>query len=88
MTSGAHAEAHGGQLPAIAVGGGLAGAIFALELARNGRSVVVLERTHGPHHKVCGEFLSEEAQAILRRFGIDARACGAAPVSRLRLARG
>src|ERR1700687_1880944 len=34
-----------GALPAIAIGGGLAGAAFALELARNGRRVVVLERT-------------------------------------------
>ena len=32
-------------LPAVAVGGGLAGAAFALELARSGRRVQVLERT-------------------------------------------
>jgi flavin-dependent dehydrogenase len=77
-----------GALPAIAVGGGLAGAAFALELARNGHPVMVLERTRGPHHKVCGEFLSEEGQAILRAFGIDARACGAVPVTHFRLTRG
>jgi flavin-dependent dehydrogenase len=75
-------------LPAIAVGGGPAGAAFALELARHGRPVILLERTRGPHHKVCGEFLSEEAQSILCSFGIDARTLGATPVARFRLARG
>jgi flavin-dependent dehydrogenase len=75
-------------LPAIAVGGGPAGAAFALELARHGRPVILLERTRGPHHKVCGEFLSEEAQSILCSFGIDPRTLGAASVTRFRLARG
>ena len=80
--------APGETLPAIAVGGGPAGAAFALELARHGRPVILLERTRGAHHKVCGEFLSEEAQSILSSFGIDAHALGAAPVTRFRLVRG
>jgi menaquinone-9 beta-reductase len=46
---------------AIVVGGGLAGAAFAITLARQGRPVIVLEKTTGAHHKVCGEFLSAEA---------------------------
>jgi menaquinone-9 beta-reductase len=77
-----------GTLPAIAIGGGLAGAAFALELARNGRRVIVLERTHGAHHKVCGEFLSEEAQAVLGSFGLDGHALGATPINRFRLVTG
>ena len=64
-------------LPVIAVGGGLAGAAFALDLARNGRRVIVLERTRGPHHKVCGEFVSEEGQGVLSSFGLDVGALGA-----------
>ena len=53
------------EAASIVVGGGLAGSAFAIELARHGRPVIVLERTPGAHHKVCGEFLSAEAQALL-----------------------
>jgi menaquinone-9 beta-reductase len=70
---------------AIAIGGGVAGAAFALELARNGHRVVVLERTQAPHHKVCGEFLSAEAQRILSYLGLDAWGLGATPSQRLQL---
>jgi menaquinone-9 beta-reductase len=75
-------------LPVIAVGGGIAGAAFALELARNGRRVILLERTHGPHHKVCGEFLGEDAQAALASFGLDLQALGATSICRFRLVKG
>jgi flavin-dependent dehydrogenase len=75
-------------LPVIAVGGGLAGAAFALELARNGRSVILLERTRGPHHKVCGEFLSAEAQTALASVGLDVQALGASAIARFRLVTG
>ena len=75
-------------LPVIAVGGGIAGAAFALELARNGRRVILLERTRGPHHKVCGEFLSEDAQAALASFGLDVQALGATAIARFRLVKG
>jgi menaquinone-9 beta-reductase len=42
--------------PFIALGGGLAGAAFAVELARNGAPVSVLEGTRGPHHKSVASF--------------------------------
>src|SRR5436305_6527789 len=47
----------------VVVGGGLAGSAFAIQVARHGRQVTILERTAGPHHKVCGEFLSSEANS-------------------------
>jgi flavin-dependent dehydrogenase len=72
--------------PFIAVGGGLAGAAFALELARNGRPVVLLESTRGPHHKVCGEFLSAEAQSLLAYLGLDLATMGASGTGTFRLA--
>lgn len=69
----------------ISIGGGLAGAAFALELARNGRDVAILESARGPHHKVCGEFLSPEAQRLIAYLGVDIGALGASSVDTLRL---
>jgi menaquinone-9 beta-reductase len=76
------------EAPFIAVGGGLAGAAFALELARNGAPVLLLESTRAPHHKVCGEFLSEEAQTLLSYLGIDVHTMGATSMGTFRLAAG
>ena len=74
--------------PYIAVGGGLAGAAFALELARNGAPVLILEGTRAAHHKVCGEFLSAEAQALIAYLGLDLQAMGASTMGTFRLASG
>ena len=76
------------ETPFIAVGGGLAGAAFALELARNGAPVLLLESTRSPHHKVCGEFLSEEAQTLLSYLGVDVHTMGASSIGTFRLAAG
>jgi flavin-dependent dehydrogenase len=73
------------EAASVAVGGGLAGSAFAIELARHGRRVTVLEKTAGQHHKVCGEFLSGEAQEHLAQLGIDVWASGAAPLTELSL---
>jgi 2-polyprenyl-6-methoxyphenol hydroxylase-like FAD-dependent oxidoreductase len=73
---------------AIAVGGGLAGAAFALELARRGARVAVIERTGGPSLKVCGDFLSREAQELLAHLGLGTAALGAANIKALRLVTG
>lgn len=69
----------------VVIGGGPAGSMAALCLARAGRDVVLLEREKGPHHKVCGEFLSGEAVAYLREAGVDAVALGAAAIGSVRL---
>lgn len=69
------------------VGGGPAGAAAACILAGAKRSVLLIERDAGPRHKVCGEFLSVEAQAYLAHLGIDLDALGASRISRLRLFR-
>ncbi|HVH77720.1 MAG TPA: FAD-dependent monooxygenase [Stellaceae bacterium] len=70
------------------VGGGPAGAATACALAAAGREVVLLERSAGPHHKVCGEFLGPETLAHLGRLGIDPRALGAAAIDRVAFAGG
>jgi flavin-dependent dehydrogenase len=44
------------------IGGGPAGSAAAILLARQGYDVVLLEKDRFPRHKLCGEFLSLEAQ--------------------------
>ena len=73
---------------ALVVGGGLAGSAVATLLGQAGRHVTLLERTRGPHDKVCGEFLSVEALRYLDLLGVDVRRLGALTVSTLRLTRG
>ena len=75
-------------MDAISVGGGLAGSAFALELVRHGASAMIFERMRGPHHKVCGEFLSDGTQALLRYLGIEVDALGGSPVETLCLSSG
>ena len=75
-------------MDAIAAGGGLAGSAFALELARRGARTIVFERMPGPHHKVCGEFLSDRAQALLHYLGVDVGTLGGSTVETLCLANG
>ena len=72
----------------VVIGGGLAGAAAATHLARAGHDVLLLERTTGPHDKVCGEFLSYEAQEELEDLGVDLRALGAVPIGSVRVQRG
>lgn len=69
----------------LVVGGGLAGGSAATLLARAGRSVHVLERHPGPEDKICGEFLSIEAQHHLADLGIDLAAMGAVAISHIRI---
>ncbi len=73
---------------AVIVGGGLAGAATACWLAQAGRRVVLLERETAPVDKICGEFISGEAEMYLRRIGIDLAGLGARPINRLRLVHG
>ncbi len=62
---------------ALIIGGGPAGASLAIRLAAAGRPVRLIERESGPHDKVCGEFLSFEAEAYLAQVGVEARDLGA-----------
>jgi len=71
----------------VVIGGGLAGASAACVLADAGRSVLVIERDPAPRDKVCGEFLSIEAQTYLAHLGVDLDGLGASRISRLRLVR-
>jgi flavin-dependent dehydrogenase len=58
------------------IGGGPAGSSAAISAARARKRVLLLERGRFPRHKVCGEFLSPEAESLLR----DLLAESAAPL--------
>ena len=69
----------------VIVGGGPAGAAAAWTLARAGRPPLLFEREGSPRDKICGEFVSVEAQAVRGDMGNDPAALGAAAIERLRL---
>jgi len=68
---------------AVIVGGGLAGGAAAIQLARASHGVHLLERECEPVDKICGEFLSIEAQRALDRLGIDLDRLGASRIGTL-----
>lgn len=72
----------------LIVGGGLAGAAAATLLGRSGVPVHLLERETEPCDKMCGEFLSIEAQEHLRLLDIDCEALGAVPIDHARVISG
>ncbi len=45
----------------IVVGAGPAGSAAAISAAKKGATVLLLERSRFPRHKVCGEFVSAES---------------------------
>lgn len=65
---------------ALIAGAGLAGSALACVLAGLGWRVALLDPGSGPKHKVCGEFLSPEAGATLRRLGLNRLVEGLRPV--------
>ena len=69
----------------LIVGGGVAGAAAACLL---GPEATLVERTAGAHDKICGEFVSWEAQDALHRLGVDTAALGGAPIHSVRLLHG
>jgi flavin-dependent dehydrogenase len=70
----------------VIVGGGLAGSAAAIALARAGRNVMLVERESQSQHKVCGEFLSQEALTYLSALGVGVAGMGAVSIRSVRLA--
>jgi flavin-dependent dehydrogenase len=65
---------------AAIIGAGPAGSSMAVALAVQGWRVLLIERDRFPRHKVCGEFLSPEAQDSLRRIGLFGEVAALGPV--------
>jgi menaquinone-9 beta-reductase len=64
----------------VIAGGGPAGAVAALVLARAGARVLVLDRARFPRPKLCGDSVNPGAMGILRRLDVAATADGGLPI--------
>ncbi len=73
---------------AIIVGAGLAGSATAIHLAKANKCVLIIEKEKEAHHKVCGEFLSAEAETYLSNLDINLQKIGAKKINNLRLIHG
>lgn len=73
----------------LVIGGGPAGAAAAIELARNGADMLLVERRSFPRLKVCGGCLGPRAMACLRHLDLDPAAFdGAMRLDRVRMVMG
>ncbi|AZQ65320.1 FAD-binding protein [Flammeovirga pectinis] len=55
----------------IVIGGGLGGLTLSIQLAELGWKVQLIEQKSYPMHRVCGEYVAEEAWGFLTRIGIN-----------------
>ena len=69
------------QYDVTIIGAGPAGSTAAAALAQRGWRVLLLEQHQLPQHKVCGEFLSPEAQHSLHNLHLDEWVAGHLPVA-------
>lgn len=69
----------------IIIGGGLAGLVSGIRLAKAGLNVVLIEKKEYPMHKVCGEYLSQELCYLLDELGVDWQSLGGVALKRFEL---
>lgn len=55
---------------AVIIGGGPAGCAAAITLRLRDKRVALVEKSHFPRHKVCGEFLTARCRGALRELGV------------------
>ncbi|MBA4079021.1 MAG: NAD-binding protein, partial [Cyanobacteria bacterium PR.023] len=72
---------------AVIIGAGPAGSLAALQLARAGKKVLLLDKAHFSRSKVCGCCINQSARRVLQRSGLDAilLQTGAVPLKQLQL---
>ncbi len=54
----------------VIIGGGLAGLTLAISLAKEGKTIALIEKEVYPFHKVCGEYISLESWDFLLRCDV------------------
>lgn len=69
----------------IVVGGGLAGLCNAIHLSKLGCHVLLIEKIAYPHHKVCGEYISNEVLPYLDFLGADPMCLMPAKINRFEI---
>ena len=69
----------------IIIGGGLAGLVNAVMLSRAGLQVTLIEKKDYPHHKVCGEYISDEVVPFLQHHNLYPATLEPASISRFML---
>ncbi|WP_412466097.1 NAD(P)/FAD-dependent oxidoreductase [Pedobacter sp. KLB.chiD] len=67
----------------LIIGGGLAGLTAALHLNKMGLKVTLIEKDTYPHHKVCGEYISNEVNPYFKWLGLDVGSLGPTSISDL-----
>lgn len=69
----------------IIIGGGLAGLAASIHLSKHSFNVLLLEKNTFPHHKVCGEYISNEVLPYLNFIGLNPFNEGAINITTLHL---
>ncbi|GAB3962579.1 hypothetical protein GCM10028805_63990 [Spirosoma harenae] len=64
----------------LIIGGGLAGLTASIHLAQQNLRVMLIEKHEYPHHKVCGEYISNEVFPYLEQLGIHIDEVGPARI--------
>lgn len=70
MSAAGRPGAAGCDTEVIVVGGGPAGSAIAIQLARAGHRVMLLDKSRFPRHKACSEYINPAAVPILDRLGV------------------
>ena len=65
----------------LIIGAGLAGLTSSIHLRRLGYSVILIEKSEYPKHKVCGEYISNEVKPYLKSLGFDVDLEGAVSIN-------
>jgi flavin-dependent dehydrogenase len=69
----------------IIIGGGMAGLVAGIHLSRKKFRVILIEKQSYPHHKVCGEYVSNEVLPYLDQLGVPVDELGPSRIDRFLL---